>query len=215
MLKYTPFINVFELVLSFIKKFSLNSFFASTVSSSGTKDVVQFISRSSWFILLVAMIKQDKTKKKLNIWLPSYYCDDPIFLLNKLDVEINFYDVDDKLEIISDSIKFIEKKNMPPDIIVICNFIGKTFSDEEQLNFCQLKKKYGSWLIQDATHCIDINDVDSKFSDFTCLSPYKFFSLPFGSLYYTNSKFLEKNSISFLKNEKLTIEYLEKKLENI
>lgn len=215
MLKYTPFINIIELVLSFIKKFSLDSFSSSTRLNSGTKDVVQFISRSSWFILLVALIKQDKIKTKLNIWLPSYYCDDPIYLLNKLDIEINFYDVDDNFEVISDSIKLIEKENNSPDIIVMCNFIGKNFSDKEQLYFYQLKKKYEAWLIQDATHCIDFNDVDCKYSDFTCLSPYKFFSLPYGALYYSNSKFLDKNEISFLKNEKLTIEYLEKKLEKI
>ena len=212
MVKYTPFINLYELFLSIFKKFSSKNFSSLVFSNSNKKDVVQFISRSSWFILLIAIIKSDKEKKKINIWLPSYYCNDPIFLLNKLDIDISFYDVDADFNVNLDSVLLLETKNKFPDIILMCNYFGKPVSDAQQLFFYELKKKYSAWLVQDATHCIDLHDIDSKFSDFTCISPYKFFSLPFGALYLSNSKFLDENSISFLNNEKLTTEYLIKKI---
>jgi len=207
-IKFTPYLNIFEFFLSFFKKFSLKDFSHLLLSKSSNKNVVQFISRSSWFFFLIASIKKKKVNRKINIWLPSFYCNDPIFLLEKLNINIFFYDVDDNFRIITSSIDFLETDNKKPDIIVMCNFFGKIIDEKEQLFFYDLKKKYNAWLLQDATHCIDPNVVDSKYSDFTFISPYKFFSLPYGGLYLTNLKFLEDNSITFLNNEKLTLNFL-------
>ena len=97
----------------------------------------------------------------------------------------------------------------------MCNFFGKKLDKKEEIFFYELKKKYKAWLIQDATHCIDINGVESKYSDFICLSPYKFYSLPFGAIYLTSIKFLEENSITFLSDEKLTLKFLNEILSKI
>ena len=215
MIKFTPFLNILEIFLSFFKKFSLKDFSYLLLSKSSNKNVVQFISRSSWFIFLIASIKKNKVEKKINIWLPSFYCNDPIYLLEKLDINIYYYDVDDNFHIIPSSIDFLTANIKEPDIIVMCNFFGKILDDKEQLFFYELKKKYNAWLLQDATHCIDPNVVDSKYSDFTFISPYKFFSLPYGALYLTNLKFLEANSITFLNDEKLTLDFLNQIIKSL
>lgn len=140
MIKFTPYLNIFEFFLSFFKKFSLKDFSHLLLSKSSNKNVVQFISRSSWFLFLIASIKKKKVNRKINIWLPSFYCNDPIFLLEKLNINIFFYDVDDNFRIITSSIEFLETDNKKPDIIVMCNFFGKIIDEKEQLFFYDLKK---------------------------------------------------------------------------
>ena len=215
MLKFTPFINIFHLVQSFYKNFSFEEFKKLDCIKSNHKDIVQFMSRSSWFIFLICLLRKDRFKNKINVWLPSYFCYDPIFLLEKLDININYYDIDPNFELNQESIENLERQNRDPDIILMCNFIGKKISDSDQLKFSNLKKKYNAWLIQDATHCIDFSIVDTKHSDFTLISPYKFFSLPYGSVFFTSSAFLQKNKISFLNDEYLTHQYLRNKINNL
>ena len=52
------------------------------------KNIINYFSKSSWSILLITLLKLKK--KKINLWVPSYYCEDALFLVRKFNVDINF-----------------------------------------------------------------------------------------------------------------------------
>ncbi len=168
------------------------------------KSVVNFFSKSSWSIFLIVLLKLKK--KKINVWVPSYYCEDALYLIKKLDINIFFYDVDDNF--IADKLHL--KKlliNNKPDIIIFCNFFGKHCFNSY---LKEISKSSDSWLIEDATHCISPENEIGKHGDFVIYSPYKFFPIPTGAVLTTSLEFLKKNQLEILLSEKEQILILRK-----
>jgi len=56
------------------------------------KDLINFFSKSSWSIFLIVALKLKK--EPINIWVPSYYCEDAIYLIRKLNINIHYYEID-------------------------------------------------------------------------------------------------------------------------
>ena len=160
------------------------------------KDVVNYFSKSSWSMVLVVLLRLKK--ETLNLWVPSYYCEDALFLIKKLNIKINYYDVDQDFIANEQELLKLSKKNKP-DIIIFCNFFGKNcFSPYLR----EISKKSNSWLIEDATHCISPENNIGKYGDFVIYSPYKFLPIPTGAILTTSSQFAKKNKLEILFNEK-------------
>ena len=109
MASFSPLFSFFPLNKFFKKKDSVENL--NNLYCKNKKNKLFFLSRSSWAVYSIAMLKQEP-----NIFIPDYYCDDVIFLLRKLRANIIFY----KLKDVKDKFK-INK----PDIFLYCNFFGK------------------------------------------------------------------------------------------
>lgn len=168
------------------------------------KNIINYFSKSSWSIFLIVLLKLKN--ETLNIWVPSYYCEDAIFLIKKLNIKINYYEVDDNFAPDESNLKRLYKKNKP-DIIIFCNFFGKNcFSPYLK----EISKQSNSWLIEDATHSISPQNNIGKYGDFIIYSPYKFLPIPTGAILTTSLEFIEKNKLEILFNSKDQINLLKK-----
>ena len=118
---YTPkWKNLFN---PFFKNHSDNfSKIIKNVWCAGNKDYFKLFTRSSWaiYFLIFSKLKEKKNKQVL-IWLPSYYCNDVIYLIKKINVKILYYDVDDNFLADTESLKKLSTLSSP-DIILFCHF---------------------------------------------------------------------------------------------
>ena len=143
-----------------------------------------------------------KIKKKNAYYLgSSYYCEDALYLIKKLNVKINFYDVDKNFVANKFNLKELYSDNKP-DIIIFCNFFGKSGFDPY---LKEISTQSNSWLIEDATHCISPDNDIGKYGDFVIYSPYKFFPIPTGAILTTSSDFIDQNKLEILLSEKKQI----------
>ena len=156
------------------------------------KDILNFFSRSSWSIFLIALLKLKK--KTINIWVPSYYCEEALYLLRKLNVNICYYDLEDNFEASKISLQELYK-NSKPDLIIFCHFFGKNNFNVYLKDLCNLTN---AWLIEDATHCISPNNNIGKNGDFVIYSPYKFMPTPLGAILTVSKKFIKDNDLQIL-----------------
>ena len=62
---------------------------------SGSEENLFYLSRSSWSILSICIFRLKMLdKKRINIFLPDFFCNDPIALLNHSNINILYYEVD-------------------------------------------------------------------------------------------------------------------------
>ena len=181
MASFSPSFSFFPLVKFFKKKKNLENL--NNLYCKNKKNKLFFFSRSSWAIYSIAMLKEEP-----NIFIPYYYCEDVIFLLRKLRVNIIFYKLKEDNSIDFDDVKDKFKINKP-DIFIYCNFFGKNCFDSILFD---LKKKFDFWLIEDATHnLIPTNGIGYR-GDIVIFSPYKFLAIPTGSIMTCSNDFLKK-----------------------
>lgn len=178
----------------------------------GNKDFIKLFTRSSWILFLLVCAKLNQKKNKLVIiWLPSYYCSESLYLIQKLNVRFYYYEIDKNFIARENSLKKLSEESIP-DIIVFCNFFGK-------YNFTSLLKdlslKFNAWLVEDCTHCISPDNKIGKQGDIAFFSPYKFFPLPHGAIMTTSKLFLDKNKLNFFNSDELFDNFLKKSLKTI
>lgn len=163
----------------------------------GGKDFIKLFTRSSWIIYFLALSKiKQKKDGKITIWLPSYYCNDVVYLIEKINVEVLYYDVNNDFVPNTDSLKKLSRSSVP-DIILFCHFFGMN----RYISYLKdLSLKYNAWLIEDCTHVISPSRTIGKHGDVSIYSPYKFFPLPHGSIMVSSKNFLLKNKLNFFLN---------------
>ena len=111
-----------------------------------------------------------KSNKINNLFIPYYICPEIVHRLNKINVKIYFYHIDEKLEI--KNLKKIISKDIP---ILYVNYFG-------------IKNDYLSY-INDLYDKLIIDNAQSFFSNYlgnlaTFYSPRKFFGVPDGGYLY-------------------------------
>lgn len=123
------------------------------------------------------------TKKPANVYIPAYICNSMLQPLKDCDIEYQFYNIDEKLEIISDL--SLEKN----DFLLYVNYFGL------KSDFCKfLADKYGTNLIIDNSQAFfekPIKNID------TIYSPRKFFGVSDGGYLYTNSTIDQELNVDF------------------
>lgn len=196
--KWKDFLEIFNFVNSDNKEI------LKKIWGDYNKNIINHFSKSSWSIFLIVLLRQNK--KTINIWVPSYYCEDALYLIKKLNINISFYDVDKNFIPLNSHLKKLLIKNKP-DIIIYCNYFGKNCFNPY---LKEISKSNSSWLIEDATHCISSENEFGKHSDFVIYSPYKFFPLPMGAILTTSLEFVKKNQLEILFSEREQILILKK-----
>jgi hypothetical protein len=170
--------------------------------SSHNKNIINLFSKSSWSLFLIVALKLKK--EPINIWIPSYYCEDGIYLIKKLNVNIHYYEIDKNFIPEKSNLQKLSQKHRP-DIIIYCHFFGKNCFNPYLKD---ISAASNSWLIEDATHCIFPENDIGKYGDFTIFSPYKFLPTPTGAILATSLKFIEDNKLEILLDEKKQIIFL-------
>lgn len=187
---YIPKFKDFLLVFKIFNK--NNEDIIKKIWCKGNKDYLKLFTRSNWIIYFFCFLRL-KDKDKIIIWLPSYYCSETIYLINKLNVEICYYNLNLDLSPDENSLLKLSKLSNP-HIILFCHFFGK-YSFSQCLK--DLAIKHNAWLIEDCTHCISPSENIAKNGDIVIFSPYKFFPMPHGAIMTTSTVFLEKNNLTF------------------
>ena len=150
----------------------------------------RLISRSSWSLELISRFKN---KKPCNIYVPSYFCNYALKQLRKNNT-LSFYPVKNDFTL---DLEFLKKNSKNIDILILVNYFGKTFINNEIYQFCKINK---IWLVEDNTHIF--LPIKKEFNgDFQLYSPYKFLPIPLGAVLTLNSSGPNNLHIDLLKDE--------------
>ena len=152
-----------------------------------------YLSRSSWSILAICLLKRREINRQIiNIYVPEYFCVDPIILIDQDNINICYYPIDSQFKPDLNKLNLLTQKSKP-DIFLVVHYFGKPVILNEIKNLCL---KFKSWYIEDATHCLKKDRVIGSQGDFVLFSHYKHLALPNGALMISRS-----NGPSKLKKE--------------
>ena len=138
-----------------------------------------YLSRSSWSILSICIFRLKRlNQQSINLFLPNYFCNDPIPLLNQKNINLIYYEIDDQFEPDLQHLNNLSE-TFKPDIFLGVHYFGKPLASNDLKNFC-IKNK--CWYIEDATHCLKRDKVIGDQGDFVIFSPYKHLAIPNGAI---------------------------------
>jgi lipid II:glycine glycyltransferase (peptidoglycan interpeptide bridge formation enzyme) len=143
-----------------------------------------YLSRSSWSILSICIFRlKSLNQKSINIFLPNYFCNDPIPLINQKNINLIYYKIDDQFEPDLQHLNNLSE-TVKPDIFLGVHYFGNPLVSNFLKNFC-IKNK--CWYIEDATHCLKRDKIIGTQGDFVIFSPYKHLAIPNGAILIVRS----------------------------
>ena len=164
------------------------------------------LSRSSWSLLTICLLRRQKSQnEKVNLFLPEYFCNDPIPILDRSIINIFYYKVDEHFKPITNSLNKIADDSKP-DIFLCVHYFGQPIYSNDLKNFCI---KHKSWYVEDATHCLKKDSIIGNQGDFVLFSLYKHLPLPDGAILIVREKGPSKLNLQSYK--KTNINYFLKK----
>lgn len=119
--------------------------------------------------------------KKRKILMPAYICKSVIDCFHD-DFVIEFYQLDDKLQINLEDLKL--KLNQDVSVVYVMHYFGMLQGKEQLTYIMEQKKEYGYVIIEDTTHCL--LTVKKTIGDFQVCSLRKWFPIPDGGVLYGN-----------------------------
>ncbi|MBU3635552.1 hypothetical protein ICN35_08775 [Polynucleobacter sp. es-GGE-1] len=139
----------------------------------------KWYSKSRFALKEVVEIKYRKINRRVNLFIPLYYCKSAIEVIDKSKVNFIYYDSK-----INPNCKheFDQVLLSNADIILVTHYFGEFNKNIEYLH--NYSRGSGAWLIEDCVHLIDHTKIDQCFGDFIIFSPYKHIALLSGSLLY-------------------------------
>jgi dTDP-4-amino-4,6-dideoxygalactose transaminase len=139
---------------------------------------VQFYSRGMWAMAEgVRFILDKRGKKEGKVWLPDYFCNEPLAFLRKKELNLHFYPIKEDLSPDWDRMEDDAARCGPPDVFILVHYFGFINLIEKAGTFCD---KHGAELLEDGAHLLlPINGVGRNVSIF---SPRKLLAIPEGGL---------------------------------
>jgi len=138
-----------------------------------------YLSRSSWSILSICIFRLKRlNQKSINVFLPNYFCNDPIPLLNQKNINLIYYEINDQFEPDLKNLNNISE-TAKPDIFLGVHYFGNPLVSNFLKTFCVKNK---CWYIEDATHCLKRDKIIGTQGDFVIFSPYKHLAIPNGAI---------------------------------
>ena len=117
-------------------------------------------------------------KTKPVLWLPDYFCSEPVKFLNNFGYSFNYYPVKNSLTPDWESCESMAAEQKP-DIFFIVHYFGKCNEIDIARNFCD---NLQCVFVEDAAHVMIPYGNIGKYGDFTFYSQHKLFAIPDGSL---------------------------------
>ena len=175
-------------ILTFFKKSLTQEQFLNFWNSPNSYS--RLISKSSWSLELISRFKN---KKPCNIYVPSYFCNYALKQVRKNNI-LSFYPVKNDFTL---DLEFLKKNSKNIDILILVNYFGKTFINNEIYQFCKINK---IWLVEDNTH-IFLPTKKEFNGDFQLYSPYKFLPIPLGAILTLNNRGPNDLNLNLLKDQ--------------
>ena len=168
-----------------------------------------FLSKSSWSLALICLLKKESKNSDISIWIPSFFCNESLSILRSTKTKIVFYPISENLEPNYDLFNELKEKNGKPDIFLLVHFFGKPVKTIRTSDFC---RSNNAWLIEDAVHCLSPSKEIGNKGDFILYSPHKLLPIPNGSVLVARTKGPSKISNEII--EKALDKYERKRLLN-
>ena len=149
------------------------------------KDVPFWFSRSSIAMLVIIKWYEAFTgKAKPVLWVPDYFCNEPIKFLKNLGYSFTYYPVHNSLTPDWESCESMAAEQKP-DIFFLVHYFGKCNEVDIARDFCD---NLQCILVEDAAHVMIPYRNVGKYGDFTFYSQHKLFAIPDGSLLVQKKK---------------------------
>lgn len=145
-----------------------------------------WLSRSAWSLALIALWKSKELKESrpLVIWVPDFFCNEPLNLLRLSGAKLFFYPVTDLFEPNYTLCRSQSALN-PPDIFLLVHYFGKPAKGAVAKEFCTMNK---CWLIEDAAHVLKPVSGIGEYGDFVIYSPHKLLPIFDGAVLVVRKK---------------------------
>ena len=195
-LNAVPFPALLQLINSLSAKPSQGEFL-------GKGNVKIFFSRGAWAMAEgINTILQARGIRRGKVWFPDYFCNESLFAVRGLPVELFFYPIEkETLNPDWQALERFIKKSCLPDIFVLVHYFGFPNGLTEAKNFC---KHYGAVLMEDAAHVLlPLGGIGS--SDVTVYSPRKILAVPQGGVLALSMKYSRQEEKKSNKNNFLYI----------
>jgi len=142
-------------------------------------DTAGLLSRSAWSLALIALWRSSHVRETpINVWLPDFFCNAPLEILRRTDVETVFYPLTEKMEPDMAACRRLAESK-PVDLFVLVHYFGKPAPAAAARDFC---KQHSAWLIEDAAHVFRPVNGIGRYGDFVLYSLHKHLPIPDGAL---------------------------------
>ena len=147
-------------------------------------------------------------KKQINkCWLPSYLCETIIQPFRELNLNYEFYNLEENLQL---DINYLSRRIEKNDLVFTMNYFNLVHNNKV-IEFLRKLKNNDVIIIDDLTHSFLNNNIFSyKISDYSIISLRKWFGIPDGGIAISNNDLFDKNLIvkkSFYDFVRLRLKY--------
>ena len=123
-------------------------------------------------------------KRKLNVYIPGYFCGQSLKYLRLINVNIKFYKLSNDLMPDYEYLELLTYQNKI-DILILVHYFGKIRGQEKAINF---SKRNNITLIEDCAHIKNPILFNSWVGDFLIFSPHKHFDIPQIGILFSKTK---------------------------
>jgi dTDP-4-amino-4,6-dideoxygalactose transaminase len=166
---------------------------------------IQFYSRGMWAMTEgVTAILDKRDKKNGQVWLPEYFCNEPLAPLRNKEINLYFYPIKNDLSPDWDKLEAITVKYDPPDVFILVHYFGFPNCLDEARLFCD---NHGVQLLEDCAHLLfPVNGCGQNTAVF---SPRKLLPIPEGGLLImSNRSTAWQVNKKFSNNKKMILKWL-------
>ncbi|MEQ8195214.1 MAG: DegT/DnrJ/EryC1/StrS family aminotransferase [Rhodospirillales bacterium] len=136
-------------------------------------------SRAAWALkTLVDAYEAAANKPNAVLWLPDYFCNQPLSPLRRTGETLRFYPVNERLEPDWAALEAYAESE-PPNLFILVHYFGNPADTTAARSFCD---RHGAALVEDATHCLMPTPGIGENGDYVLYSLYKHIPVPHGGL---------------------------------
>ena len=140
---------------------------------------VIWYSRATWGLEAIARWRRAQLSAvSPHIWIPDYFCNEPLGQLRDLGASIVFYPIDEAMEPDWAACNDLAQ-SVPPGLFVLVHYFGRVANGAAAKEFCNYHR---ALLIEDATHVLQPGNGVGASGDFAIYSPYKHLAIPDGGI---------------------------------
>lgn len=145
-----------------------------------------WLSRSAWSLALIALWKSREIKESrpLVIWVPDFFCNEPLNLLRLSGAKLFFYPVTELFEP-NYTLCRTQTAGNPPDIFLLIHYFGKPATGGTAKEFCKINQ---CWLVEDAAHVLKPISGIGEYGDFVFYSLHKLLPIFDGAVLVVRKK---------------------------
>ena len=137
----------------------------------------------------VKIILRNRGKNEGMVWLPDYFCKEPLILLRNNNISLDFYPIKEDLSPDWDAIENDIRKTSSPDILILVHYFGFPNQIDKARGFCDT---YKIDLLEDAAHMLlPSNGMEQSVVIF---SPRKYLPIPEGGVLYIPERFTDNST---------------------